>query len=452
MSFKINKLISSGKTFDISRNMSEQQNTYTILTGKNGTGKTNILTKAVNSFIFENKSDDVVLDLLSDKKPRSVIAITTARFDRFPAMDRISQSERPTASFYKHLGINGLQSNSSIGMCNDIIKRIVSRASQGWEHKSGLGDIFNFLGYSPEMKIQLRLDNSASNPIIREFELIASNINYEKKSPYPYRARSQYLQRKIDEWSQLSGKEVPFDINDKIHSIYARRDLISKNEMTLTFHENIKINFTHSISEIETISLLLFIGIIRIKDVYLSNKENYLKKQKIQQLSSGQLCLILSMSFLASSLTDNALVCIDEPENSLHPEWQSMFIQLLQILASNYRGCHFMIATHSPQIVSGVYDRFAFINDLEINKLQFASEFMNRSADYQLSELFNAPGYRNEYLIRVSLVILSKISKSEALSEEDLSNITHIKNLADNEKITKSDPVYHLINQITMMM
>ncbi|MBO2007151.1 ATP-binding protein [Serratia marcescens] len=67
------------------------------------------------------------------------------------------------------------------------------------------------------------------------------------------------------------------------------------------------------------------------------------EKSKISlfQTSSGQQCMILMMIGIVSSISDNSLVCIDEPEISLHPKWQLEFISILQRTFSDYRGCHF---------------------------------------------------------------------------------------------------------------
>ncbi|TOO95411.1 ATP-binding protein, partial [Vibrio parahaemolyticus] len=74
----------------------------------------------------------------------------------------------------------------------------------------------------------------------------------------------------------------------------------------------------------------------------------------LSKRSSGEQCLFLIFMGIISSIEDNALICIDEPEISLHPQWQEKFVDILNDSFSSYKGCHFIIATHSPLIVSDI--------------------------------------------------------------------------------------------------
>ncbi|GER15807.1 hypothetical protein VCH24_08010 [Variovorax boronicumulans] len=152
---------------------------------------------------------------------------------------------------------------------------------------------------------------------------------------------------------------------------------------------------------------------------------------------------------LIGLLDDNSLVCIDEPEISLHPRWQAEFISIVQRLAAPYYGCHFIIATHSPQIVAGLSANYGYILDLENGLLHDASEYTKRSADFQLAEVFNEPGFKNEYLIRVLLSLLAKITKGQNLSYEDRLLLKQVELIKD--RLTTNDPVRHLFDQVKQL-
>jgi predicted ATPase len=53
---------------------------------------------------------------------------------------------------------------------------------------------------------------------------------------------------------------------------------------------------------------------------------------------------------------EDALVLIDEPEISLHVGWQVAFIPDIQRIAE-IRGLRFIVATHSPQIINGEWNK-----------------------------------------------------------------------------------------------
>ncbi|MES2190145.1 MAG: AAA family ATPase [Pseudomonadota bacterium] len=72
-------------------------------------------------------------------------------------------------------------------------------------------------------------------------------------------------------------------------------------------------------------------------------------------LSSGEQHLLVMLYQLVFSTEENQFFLIDEPEISIHVEWQRMFLEdLLKIAA--LRGHVFLIATHSPQIINNRMD------------------------------------------------------------------------------------------------
>lgn len=68
--------------------------------------------------------------------------------------------------------------------------------------------------------------------------------------------------------------------------------------------------------------------------------------------SSGQLALISSLLFLITEGGSSPVILIDEPENSLHPNWQRDYVDKL-MAAMSYRGATLVVATHAPLIVTG---------------------------------------------------------------------------------------------------
>lgn len=72
-------------------------------------------------------------------------------------------------------------------------------------------------------------------------------------------------------------------------------------------------------------------------------------------LSSGEQNRLLTAIKIISNLENNSLVIIDEPEISLHLHWQQEYHAFLKKMISGHSGVHFIIATHSPIIVSEAY-------------------------------------------------------------------------------------------------
>jgi hypothetical protein len=147
---------------------------------------------------------------------------------------------------------------------------------------------------------------------------------------------------------------------------------------------------------------------------------------------------------VASHIKDGALICIDEPEICLHPQWQERYIHLLMTTFSRFKSCHFLIATHSPQIVAKLQDQNCYILDLENGITVSASEINDRSADFQLARVFKTPGFQNEYMQRVIFNALRHIGSGKSLAPDLLREVQDLLYL--KEELSLDDPVRNLMD------
>ncbi|MBA7579402.1 hypothetical protein ES708_21272 [subsurface metagenome] len=72
-------------------------------------------------------------------------------------------------------------------------------------------------------------------------------------------------------------------------------------------------------------------------------------------LSSGEQHAVVLLYELLFKVEPNSLILIDEPELSLHINWQQQFIRDIQGII-NLVGFNVLIATHSPQIIHDRWD------------------------------------------------------------------------------------------------
>lgn len=109
-------------------------------------------------------------------------------------------------------------------------------------------------------------------------------------------------------------------------------------------------------SFLETITQLFSRG----KSLKLTNNELQIllandRVLPISQLSSGEKHLI---KILLSAMTAGAnTVLIDEPELSMHIDWQRIFIQTILSLNPD---CQLIIASHSPEVMAEIPDNYIF--------------------------------------------------------------------------------------------
>ncbi|MBD8605185.1 ATP-binding protein [Pseudomonas sp. CFBP 8771] len=136
-------------------------------------------------------------------------------------------------------------------------------------------------------------------------------------------------------------------------------------------HIDFEVDLTQSYIEPRTQEMLLAIlegerqlkklKLLKSIDVYVQHTQGD-RFLRIDQASSGELTLIASQVFILTNARNGSLILIDEPENSLHPQWQKDYVNKLGDLIGRY-DMEVHIATHSPLIVSGVRnseDRISF--------------------------------------------------------------------------------------------
>ncbi len=99
------------------------------------------------------------------------------------------------------------------------------------------------------------------------------------------------------------------------------------------------------------------------KHGFLSDLKVFLQRRdgqvlELSRASSGELALISSLVFLVTSTNSAPVVLIDEPENSLHPNWQREYVDKV-LNALSYRDAIIIIATHAPLVVTGALSNFS---------------------------------------------------------------------------------------------
>ncbi|OAY18066.1 hypothetical protein AXY04_14405 [Enterobacter asburiae] len=192
---------------------------------------------------------------------------------------------------------------------------------------------------------------------------------------------------------------------------------------------------------------LVNLNIISIFDVNILKKK--IGSVSLKRASSGEQCMFSTLFSIAGSIKDGALVVIDEPEISLHPEWQEKYIEILSEVFSHYQGCHFIIASHSPQIIARLKSKNSYVLSLHLNKLFSAEQFVKKSSDFLLAEIFDSPGYKNEYITRIALNVFAKVKSKKIFDHEDVIAINKLKEF--KKFLENEDPVYELIASLEEM-
>lgn len=466
MSFIIENIKLNEKNLLLSRNSYKTNNIFTLLTGKNGVGKTRLLTSLVYYFShIENSPDnsppenfkilnsDTLAELNYSIKPERIIVHTNSKHSKFPT--KYSRDFSHSKNYYDLTNNNYFSSYSyyeesffsQIILDNNINKKAVS-------------DTLAYLSYLPFLNIQFKLDwisfpAGYFEKAIDLYKELLEELNFNTKITLKEASRKdKYFLSALFHVAERRNKILSFKEVKMIHQAFNTFNIIDGRMMVDVDLKANKFRFTNINKSL--LKIFLKSHLIRIVRVWLlkdSNDKSIFSSNEyvdFDDLSSGQQAIITTLLGISGVISDNSLICIDEPEISLHPEWQSEIINQLQTVFQEIQGCHFIIATHSPQVVSSLKSENGYIVNLEKMETYNASEHNHKSADYQLAKIFDTPGYNNEYLIRIGLVILSKISKREKLDIDDFENIKLFKEVKNS--ISKDDAVHFLIEQILSLV
>ena len=452
MTFRIDNFSFANKNIKLTNDQPfNSENTFSLITGVNAVGKSRLLTSIIQSYLsngkkYEMYKIDSILIEHPIKMPNKIIAITNSLSDKFPM-------KNPKSTIYEYFGN---KSNGNIIYDKySFIKKLILRDDINYKC---ICHTFYYLGFLPFLKINFRhtLKKSTLSPLdLKEiyeknylfFKSVDFTLNIENPSDKEllllYTLRRIYYKKK-------NVKKNEFDL---VYNIFLGKNHINFNKFSIQhfyLYQSRACNLSN-----EELNILLENDILKITDVSLHNytDENYFNKKinddnliDFNNLSSGQQALLNIFLSLSSCIENNSLICIDEPEISLHPEWQMELIIKIQDLFLEYTGCHFIIATHSPQIVSGLTSSNGFVIDLENNITYSAENYSKRSADFQLAKVFNSPGYNNEYILKICFHLLSVIKENKDPTHEDLKLLQDIDCFKKNLKL--DDPSLYLIKQV----
>jgi len=411
------------------------ENVYTVFIGKNGIGKSTLLAEMVsNATMLKSKIIKKSLDF-PDAGPPTVIAVSTSPFDKFKLPIK---TPKKIEDKYHYIGMRNSQGSSAIALISSatigLIERIIKQ-----ERSLQLIEMFKILGFGSDIELIFKQSTKGQKLFdIQFYKILDARINFD------------------DDWLEqvahtLDGETYEFIANmgesdqSKLkQAIYNFRKMFIEKQSV-----RVKIDFSYyqdidNYSYLNTLYLLYKSGLLKLIDLRL-NKHDF-GRMSVRRASSGEQCMLVMMLGIAGYIEDNALIFIDEPEISLHPLWQEKFISTLIKVFSNFNYCQFFIATHSPQVISRLSNENCFITSLTKKEVFEAKSFNNRSSDYQLAELFEAPGAMNEYINRLAFSLLSSIKVQKSVSTENKNLLNKLLKFSDCLEV--NDPTTELISSI----
>jgi predicted ATPase len=376
-------------------------------------------------------SDDLIKDW-RQVFPTKLICISTSPFDRFLLNNTAKSSYN---DLYSYIGMKSARRNNSVkSLISNVVDTMFKKPNSIDTNIDVIKKTLEYLGYGTRILVSY----SRSPQIGYIFPITLEKVN----SAIEQLSHDSTFDNEIDK------KSYAKDIYESL--VYLQKTNNIETKKTFSIPLNLSKQNVLENEYVKAIQILSSTGFFKIKSLKLSEQKDNRKFIDFVNASSGEQCLALMLLGVASQIENGSLICIDEPEVSLHPEWQEEFIELLEDLFSCYKGCDFIIATYSPLIISKLTSSNCFALDLDKNELVDLNSTTSRSADYQQATLFKSPGFKNEYLINECLDILSHLSKSVEIQVSIRERAEFL--LSVIPLLDEDDPVYSLIATIQRVL
>ena len=395
----------------------------TLVTGRNGSGKSRLLAAIAGVFdaldgrALRNRQPITLEYLLGGQecafrvdgskvmafidgreveaarlpRPNAVIAATASAFDKFhlPREARLAEPNSPK-SHYRYLGLKDARGRVSAraGVFR-ALEQLFDASADEHHRRQRVSDVFRYLGYSPTVEVTFdwtyRGKELASSTAVDSTRAVERYLE-DAKSRAGEAARSPIPNYFLD--NPLAQRELAESV-DFLRGSSGGREV----RLVADFrHQN-----SGGEDQLRMARRLTRAGIVQMADVTL-RRELSGRRIGITDASSGELSLVVTLLGIASSIEDGSLILLDEPEISLHPQWQSEYLGRLTAAFSAFEGCHFVLATHSPTLVAGAGPELTNIVDLEDPASTPIELSSGRSVDEVLLSTFGVVTNNNLHL------------------------------------------------------
>ncbi|MEG5910517.1 AAA family ATPase [Enterobacter mori] len=318
-------------------------NDVNVLVGRNGLGKTTIL-KILNAMLCEDFNcselklcrrasitftNKAVISYEPDNRLETIAKATVQRVFTEKLMESFQTKE---IKLHEHLKDEFLKEVTRQINLNSIN---ISREF----HKTNTKEYISF--FDSEKHKNIRISKALSDFLARHCEVrYISTINMSANAQQDIKMSSG-KEKNILNW-ELNLELA--DLAKERNSVYTSRfikiasDLLSESNKRLSLR--------------------------KLRDDYAFDTIDKIRNEsiKIENLSSGERQLLYILSRVANTKDKQAFLLMDEPEISLHLNWQEKLIRSIKKLNRN---CQIIIVTHSPAIVmDGYMDAYVDMDEI----------------------------------------------------------------------------------------
>lgn len=470
----------------------EQKNSkyISLIIGQNGAGKTQVLRAIVDLFlalhdhIYYDKDSwtanyNFKADIYKDGKILSIISrdggIWTQKGKKIGEKYKFSPSKLVVSAytfndklpkidnsdFYYYGGLKTTSNNIFLNIpAQDTFKNLAKIVLNS-KHRVYLNELFEELGFERKLKVRYKhknnykkfigtkvlwtlmedirkkKDHSIDQLELDSFRRLLVQVTAKKPARYNKSYKEDTIARTLK-----SDKKLRVLLQYCVKHLQGVQNMIRINQLRFEFEYTWDQSIAESmgnddfVSHLDAYDTFSALGILSFDKFYVSRKEFF----SFDEASSGEFHLLHLISSIMANIEENSIILIDEPEISLHFNWQNKFFKLLEPITTNYTSCHFIIATHSHFLVSNLKKSSSSIISMKregsILKIGNLSEIDTEgwSAEQILFDVFNVASDRNYYMSLLVEEIVKEMSsvsprigvirkKKKLLAQHDLGNL-----------------------------
>ena len=375
---------------------------------------------------FLTKIDD---RFLASKKLRvpTIVACNFGAFDKFPVQKVNGSSQtRYDVPYYKYVGahVNGNMISSSA-----IAFRLLFALKENMDdrQRQNLSSILDFIGYD--------------HTITLNYSIVLKS----KKNGSVYDYVLQHVQ-KDKEYSKLTSEQRSNKVRE-LYDFYKNKEFAK--QPTYNYDIDIDQNSLAANEDLNYIYKLKQYDLVQAASVVFYKNGTQIASEEMSSGEFAMLSMVLSISTASSD--SHTLILIDEPELSLHPNWQMTIIDNLDRELKD-QVCHLLIATHSHMLVSDLPTNRSSVSQWE--KDDDGNLIANRieentygwSAEEVLLKVFKTATDRNRYFGERIAKLLEQMGNDTISKEAVADELNELQEISQH--LSDVDPMKMVLNTI----
>lgn len=397
----------------------------------------------LNNSLYEVKNDygnlimiknNEKINLIELELPNKLLVVSFMVTDRFT----FPQKNSTEKNMYEYLGIRDTSNAAFVGNISNRVAKVLIENSNNARFLDQISSALDFLEIDSNIEIKYKVVSKKAFFEEASFEGVQSRVvKYQNKKEFRADSAkkisdndieliSSFLKDKKNNKKVKDYKEIIYKIN--IKDILKNEDIKKYNKI---------LNYLTDLKYLSS-------PMVYIKHKNSDNQFSY------DDASSGEKHFLFTLINVIDKIEHNSLLLIDEPEISLHPNWQTKYIYYLKKVLEEYKSCHVVIATHSHLMVSDLEPKSSSIISLKSKNGVIESKLHDEStygwsAEDILYNIFNIFTVRNYYIATELDKILTEIFLGDDIEHIQVEKIDMLKYILTNLKA--HDPLVEVIKR-----